>query len=82
MTDRRIVAALLVVAGCTSPASDQSADGTWVGTITTEGNVTTVVNESGSVWDGAATLVEDLSIGVDLGEEYYMFARVPMRPRR
>ena len=47
--------------------------GSWVGTITTEGNVTTVVNESGSVWGGAAKLVEDLSIGVDSGAEEYMF---------
>ena len=39
-------------------------DGTWVGTITTEGNVTTVINEAGSVWGGAATLVEEASIGV------------------
>ena len=53
------------------PASDPSDD-TWVGTITTEGNVTTVVNESGSVWGGTATLVEEASIGVESGADEYM----------
>ena len=66
---------LLPLACSTPPAADTTA-GTWVGTITTEGNVTTVINESGSVWGGTATLVEELSIGVDRGEEHYMFGRV------
>jgi hypothetical protein len=48
----------------------------WVGTITTEGDVTTVVNESGSVWGGEATLVEELSIGVEAGADEYMFGGV------
>jgi len=61
---------------CFTDASDTSPDATWVGTITTEGNVTTVVNESGSVWGGAATLVEEASIGVDAGADEYMFGRV------
>ena len=51
-------------------------DGEWHGTITTEGDVTTVVNESGSVWGGTATLVEEASIGVAEGEEAYMFADI------
>ena len=50
----------LLAAGCGAPDTTPDADGTWVGTITTEGNVTTVVNESGSVWGGTARLVEDL----------------------
>ncbi len=49
---------------------------TWVGTITTEGNVTTVVNESGSVWGGTAALVEEASIGVEAGEDAYMFGQI------
>ena len=59
-----------------SEAPDSGPDTTWVGTITTEGNVTTVVNESGSVWGGTARLVEEASIGVELGDEPYMLGRV------
>lgn len=64
--------------GAASPQSpaDTSSEGPWVGTITTEGNVTTVVNESGSVWGGTATLVEERSIGVESGEDAYVFGRV------
>ncbi len=71
---RKIVCAgvLLVLGACTSPEPAANSDGTWVGTITTEGNVTTVVNESGSVWGGTATLVEELSVGVDPGADAYV----------
>ena len=54
----------LSLAAC---ATQEDANGAWVGTTTTEGNVTTVVNESGSVWGGTATLVEEASIGVESG---------------
>jgi len=64
------------VVSCTSPDLDSSGESGWVGTITTEGSVTTVVNESGSVWGGAATLVEEASIGVDAGADEYMFGRI------
>ncbi len=67
---------LLSVAACSFVAEAPDAGGTWVGTITTEGNVTTVINESGSVWGGTATLVEELSIGVDAGPSEYMFGSV------
>lgn len=71
---------LLVVAMVTvacSPDSDvPGAEAAWVGSTTTEGEVTTVVNESGSVWGGTARLVEDLSIGVEVGDEPYLFGRV------
>jgi hypothetical protein len=69
-----VAAALLALAAlaCASPSNDSASDAGWVGTITTEGNVTTVINESGSVWGGAATLVEELSIGVERGEPEYM----------
>ena len=66
----------LLAAGCGAPKSVIQDDTTWVGTITTEGNVTTVVNESGSVWGGTATLVEEMSIGVEQGEDPYMFGLV------
>ena len=70
------VAVIVVAASCAPTEEGADTDGTWVGTITTEGNVTTVVNESGSVWDGSATLVEEASIGVENGPEEYMFGRV------
>ena len=46
------------------------------GTITTDGNVTSVVNESGSVWGGTAMLEEELSIGVENGPPEYMFGEI------
>jgi len=67
---------LVAVSGCGGPEEAGRADNTWVGTITTEGNVTTVINESGSVWGGTAMLVEEASIGVDAGAEPYMFGTV------
>ncbi len=67
------VAVLALSFGCGTASEDPAVDGEWAGSVTTEGNVTTVVNESGSVWGGAATVVEELSIGVDAGEDPYMF---------
>jgi hypothetical protein len=67
---------LLVLLTSCSTRSEQASEGSWVGTITTEGNVTTVVNESGSVWGGAARLVEEASIGVEAGAEEYLFGSV------
>ena len=48
----------------------------WQGKTVTEGNVTTVRTESGSVWQGTARLVEELSIGEEFGEEPYMLGRI------
>lgn len=68
---------LLVLAGCSPGTPDEDASGSaWVGTITTEGDVTTVVNESGSLWGGTASLVEEASIGVDAGADEYMLGGV------
>jgi hypothetical protein len=67
-------AVLLAACGGGGPGSPRS--GEWAGTVTTEGNVTTVINESGSVWGGPAELVEDLSIGVESGDDAYMFGRI------
>ena len=79
MNLRSIVAVSVVglaVVACGAQESSSEADGTWVGTITSEGNVTTVVNESGSVWAGTAKLVEEASIGVESGADEYMFSYV------
>ena len=71
-----LTAAAVCAAACSSGVMDATPDGTWVGTITTQGNVTTVVNESGSVWGGTARLVEEASIGVEVGDDAYMLGRV------
>ncbi len=70
------LAILVLAIACSPVTTETGSDGTWVGTITTEGNVTTVVNESGSVWGGAARLVEEVTIGVESGAEEYMFGRI------
>lgn len=67
----------LAVAGCTATSESTGAAGeAWVGTITTDGDVTTVRNQAGSLWGGTAQLVEEASIGVEAGEDAYMFGRV------
>jgi hypothetical protein len=77
MRSRALLAAVVVIAAaCSSDCHRADSDTAWVGTITTDGNVTTVVNESGSVWGGTARLVEEASIGVDVGEPEYMLGQV------
>ena len=71
-----LAAATALVACARSESPDSPSDGAWVGTITTEGHVTTVINESGSVWGGMAELVEELSIGVEAGPDEYLFGDV------
>jgi hypothetical protein len=68
--------AATLLPGCATQEPTASGADEWVGTITTEGNVTTVVNQSGSVWAGAARLVEEASIGVESGSDPYMFGQV------
>jgi hypothetical protein len=69
------VAVALLSLAC-GPEPSDPIEGPWRGTITTEGDVTTVVTESGSVWGGSATLVEETSIGVAQGPDEYMFGRI------
>lgn len=76
---KRIASAVIAcsIIGCVGTESDPPGTvGTWVGTITTEGDITTVVNESGSVWGGEATLVEEASIGVEAGPDEFMLGRI------
>lgn len=76
---RRLVfgLALGMISGCTSASEVPTATAElWAGDIITEGNVTTVFNESGSVWGGTARLVEEASIGVEAGDDPYMLGRV------
>lgn len=72
-----LLVASCVAIGCAAGSPDSVASSAeWVGAITTEGGVTTVRNESGSLWGGAARLVEEASIGVDAGDDAYMLGRV------
>ncbi len=70
-----VLLALALASAC-SPEPEADSTGFWVGTITPEGDVTTVVNESGSVWGGTAMLVEEASIGVESGADEYMLGEV------
>jgi hypothetical protein len=73
-----IFALLLIAGSCTSDPAGIAGDvdSTWQGTITAEGNVTTVRNTAGSVWGGKARLVEEASIGVAAGTDEYMFGQI------
>ena len=63
--------ATVLVAGCAdAPGGATGAE--WIGSIASEGDDTTVVNESGSVWGGNAVLVEELSIGTAEGDPQYL----------
>ncbi len=71
-----VAGAVLFAAACVAGERASDAQDTWVGTITTEGAATTVINESGSLWGGTATLVEEASIGVESGAEEYLLGEV------
>jgi hypothetical protein len=49
-------AVAFLVLACSPQGNDTGLAGSWVGTIAIEGDVTTVVNESGSVWGSNAAL--------------------------
>lgn len=74
----RLLSASLVIAvvacGCAPDLAEST--GGWVGTISEEGNLTTVYNESGSVWDGPARVVEEASIGLESGPDELMFGSI------
>jgi len=74
--NRAILMLAVLATACGPQESSPEADTTWVGTITTEGDVTTVINESGSVWGGTARLVEEASIGVESGPEEHMLGQI------
>ena len=71
-----MITALALTVACAPGTRESNGNGTWVGTITTEGNVTTVINEAGSVWGGTARLVEEASIGVAVGAGEYMLGEI------
>lgn len=66
----------LTLAACGGGEPVGTGDQPWQGTTVTEGNVTTVRTEGGSVWQGTARLVEELSIGEEIGEAPYMLGQI------
>ena len=78
-----MAALMMAVVACGGGgASDGDGDGDaaageeWVVETTSEGDLTTVRTVAGSMWGGTARLEEQLSIGVDQGEQAYMFGRL------
>ena len=61
--------------GGADPSTAASHD-EWQAETTVEGDVTTVRTVAGSVWGAPARIEETLSIGIDQGEEPYMFGRI------
>ncbi len=75
----RLLALIAVIApaACSSGSGSESPTvGEWEFETSTVDNVTTVRTISGSVWGGAAILEEELSIGVESGEDPYMLGNV------
>jgi hypothetical protein len=70
-----IVGAVAVACGGTGEDAEPARE-EWVSETTTDGDVTTVRTISGSIWGGPAQLVEQLSIGVEAGEQPYMFGSI------
>ena len=64
-----VAAGLCLLTACAGDSEVPADSPEWRGSITTEGTVTTVRNESGSVWEGVGTLVEEASIGVEAGAD-------------
>ena len=72
-----VLVAVMACCACSDPDSGNSSGPVeWVGTVTTEGDLTTVVNTSGSVWGAGAVLIEEASIGVLEGPDEYMLGGV------
>lgn len=71
-----ITAAAVCLCACGGgSAAPEGADGEWHVERTVDGTTTTVRNLSGSKWGGNATLELVLEIGVDEGDERYMFGQ-------
>jgi hypothetical protein len=71
-----VVAVSLALLSCGGGSHPDPAEHPWVGTTVTDEGVTTVRTDSGSVWPGPARLIEELSIGEEIGEEPYMLGNI------
>ncbi len=70
-----VVAALLCMQLACADVDDAGSPARWKGSEATEGNVTTVRTDSGSVWS-RAELVETTSIGTLEGDDPYVFSQI------
>jgi len=70
------LALIALAAACSSDTTTEDGTGDWQATTTTEDGRTIVRTTSGSTWGGEARLVEEVTIGVEFGEEPYMLGRV------
>lgn len=70
------VAVSLLVSACTSADVGSGPEGPWIGTTSAADGVRTVITESGSVWGGVATVVEEAAIGADAGADEIVFGEV------
>ena len=71
-----VLLSCLAMGACGGGNVPAAEEGAWVGNVSVDGNITTVVNEAGSVWGGPATLVEKMSIGVETGSPEYMLGSI------
>ncbi len=69
-----IVISSVLLTACSSDRT--TVGGSWKAERSTEGSVTVVRTISGSVWEGRAELVEELSIGQNNGDPQYLLGNV------
>ena len=67
------VCTLLAASGC---GGTSAAGGEWIYSERTDGDIHTVRTESGSIWGGTATLIEEASIGGIEGPQEYLLGDV------
>ena len=68
-----LISIVLGLSGCAG--EDRTVD-TWNHETGQEDGTTVVRTVSGSIWDGSATLEEELAIGIADGPEEYLFGRI------
>lgn len=73
---RGLAAVIMLMSACGGAAEEGTAAVAWDGSITAEGDVTTVINRAGSVWRPGAQLIEEASIGALEGAEEQMLGQI------
>ena len=67
---------LFTLSACGRPSDGIDTDGAWRAAVDTLGSTITVETLGGSVWRGEARLEETASIGIEEGDEHYLFGDV------
>jgi len=73
---RGMLMSVLLLCLCACAGGGTQGTGEWIAETSTDGSVTTVRTISGSVWGGAARLVEEASIGQTDGDENYLLGDI------